>query len=85
MGEWKFAPAIAAGNCVVHKPSSTTPLSFLKVCELFKEAGFPPGVYNCVPGSGSVAGGAICKSKRVGKVSFTGSTKVGRKVMEMSS
>ncbi len=52
MAEWKFAPALAAGNCIVHKPSEETPLTILKIAELFNEAGFPPGVYNIVPGYG---------------------------------
>ena len=85
MCEWKFAPALAAGNCVVHKPSEETPLTILKLCELFKEAGFPPGVFNCVPGYGHRAGETLARSHRVGKISFTGSTLIGRKIMEASS
>lgn len=50
MGAWKFSPALAAGNCVVHKPSEMTPLSILRLAASINEAGFPPGVYNVVPG-----------------------------------
>ncbi|KAL4432607.1 hypothetical protein ABPG74_004900 [Tetrahymena malaccensis] len=85
MCEWKFAPALAAGNCVVHKPSEETPLTILWLCRLFKEAGFPAGVYNCVPGYGPIAGETLARSHRVSKISFTGSTVVGRKIMEASS
>lgn len=85
MCEWKFAPALAAGNCVVHKPSEETPLTILKLCELFKEAGFPAGVYNCVPGYGHSAGETLARSRRVSKISFTGSTAVGRKILEASA
>lgn len=85
MCEWKFAPALAAGNCVVHKPSEITPLTILKVAELVKEAGFPPGVYNIVPGYGPIAGETLARSDRVKKISFTGSTIVGRKIMEASA
>ncbi len=50
MCEWKFGPALAAGNCVVHKPSEVTPLTIMRMAESVKEAGFPPGVYNIIPG-----------------------------------
>lgn len=79
---WKLGPALAAGNCVVLKPSEVTPLSSLKLGELIKEAGFPPGVVNILPGLGSVAGQAISDHRGVGKVSFTGSTVVGRTIMQ---
>lgn len=85
MCEWKFAPALAAGNCLVHKPSEETPLTILRVAELINEAGFPPGVFNIVPGYGNIAGEALSRSRKVGKISFTGSTIVGRKVMEASA
>ena len=51
MCEWKFGPALAAGNCIVHKPSEITPLTILRLAESVKEAGFPPGVYNILPGN----------------------------------
>lgn len=85
MCEWKFGPALAAGNCLVHKPSEETPLTMLKLAELVHEAGFPPGVFNIVPGYGQTAGDTISRSKKISKVSFTGSTLVGRKVMEASA
>jgi aldehyde dehydrogenase (NAD+) len=79
---WKLGPALAAGNCLVIKPSEITPLASLKFAELIKEAGFPPGVVSIVPGYGSVAGQALTEHPDVGKVSFTGSTLTGRKIME---
>jgi len=85
MCEWKFGPALAAGNCVVHKPSEITPLTILRLAESVKEAGFPPGVYNIVPGYGHLAGEALATSHRVKKISFTGSTVVGRKILEYSA
>ncbi|EAR93884.1 NAD-dependent aldehyde dehydrogenase family protein (macronuclear) [Tetrahymena thermophila SB210] len=85
MAEWKYAPALAAGNCIVLKPSEVTPLTVLRLCELVNEAGFPPGVFNVVPGYGHVAGVAITHSKRISKISFTGSSFVGRKILEASS
>jgi aldehyde dehydrogenase (NAD+) len=85
MSEWKFGVALAAGNCVVHKISEETPLSMLKLGELVIKAGFPPGVFNIVPGYGNIAGEALIRSYKVSKISFTGSTMVGRKVMKASS
>lgn len=85
MCEWKFAPALAAGNCVVHKPSEETPLTIMKLCELFKQAGFPEGVFNCVPGYGHTAGETLARSHRVSKISFTGSTAVGKRILEASA
>lgn len=82
---WKVAPALATGNVVVLKQSEITPLSALKLAELVKEAGFPDGVFNVVQGHGNVAGQALTEHPLVGKVSFTGSTIVGRKVMETAA
>lgn len=82
---WKVAPALATGNAVVLKPSEVTPLSALLLAALVKEAGFPDGVFNVVPGYGAVAGQALAEHALVGKVSFTGSTFVGRKVMETAA
>ena len=82
---WKTAPALATGNTIVLKPSEVTPLSALKFAELVKEAGFPDGVFNVVPGYGQTAGQALAEHKLVGKVSFTGSTLVGRKIMETAA
>ncbi|AZQ32604.1 aldehyde dehydrogenase [Streptomyces cyaneochromogenes] len=75
----KIAPALAAGNTVVHKPAEETPLSALYMAELFKRAGVPDGVVNVVTG-GPAAGEALLRNSGVDKVAFTGSTTVGRKV-----
>ncbi|MFE0254119.1 aldehyde dehydrogenase family protein [Streptomyces sp. NPDC059010] len=75
----KIAPALAAGNTVVHKPAEETPLSALYMAELFKKAGVPDGVVNVVTG-GPAAGEALLRHSGVDKVAFTGSTAVGRKV-----
>uniref|UniRef100_UPI003F4993B7 aldehyde dehydrogenase family protein n=1 Tax=Nonomuraea bangladeshensis TaxID=404385 RepID=UPI003F4993B7 len=77
---WKMGPALAAGNTVVLKPSELTPLSTLRVAELMAEVGFPPGVVNIVPGYGATAGARIVEHPGIGKISFTGSTSVGRGV-----
>jgi len=79
---WKLGPALATGNCVVVKPSEVTPLATLKFAELIQEAGFPPGVVNIVTGHGSIAGQALAEHPDVGKVSFTGSTLTGRKILQ---
>ena len=84
MAEWKFGAALAAGNCVVHKMSEVTPLTMLHIGKYIKEAGFPPGVFNIVPGYGPVAGEALCLSPHVDYISFTGSTAVGRKILNYS-
>jgi acyl-CoA reductase-like NAD-dependent aldehyde dehydrogenase len=78
---WKIAPALACGNTVVHKPASYTPLTALKFAELATEVGLPPGVLNVLPGSGAEAGGALVAHPGVAKISFTGSTEVGRGIM----
>ena len=82
---WKLGPALAAGNTVVMKPSEITPLSALRVAELAAEVGFPDGVINIVPGLGTEAGEAIVRHPGIAKVSFTGSTAVGRSVMAGSA
>ncbi|KAJ3769031.1 aldehyde dehydrogenase [Lentinula raphanica] len=81
----KIAPALAAGNTVVIKPSELTPLSALRVCSLVQEAGFPPGVLNVVVGYGNTVGSAISSHMNIDKIAFTGSTLTGRKVMEAAS
>jgi acyl-CoA reductase-like NAD-dependent aldehyde dehydrogenase len=78
---WKCAPALAAGNCVVLKPAAETPLTALRIGRLALEAGLPPGVLNVVPGPGSVAGMALVRHREVDKISFTGSTEVGKLIM----
>lgn len=85
MGAWKLFPALAAGNTIVFKPSEETPLSILRFCELIKEVGFPAGVWNVIPGYGNVAGEALARHPKVAKISFTGSTLVGRKILEASA
>ncbi|HEX2303736.1 MAG TPA: aldehyde dehydrogenase family protein [Gaiella sp.] len=77
IGNWKTAPAIAAGNTVVLKPASLSPLSVLRYAELGLEAGLPAGVLNVVPGPGAAVGDALVEHPLVGKVGFTGSTEVG--------
>jgi acyl-CoA reductase-like NAD-dependent aldehyde dehydrogenase len=77
IANWKVAPAIAAGNAVVLKPASLTPLTALRYAELALEAGIPPGVLNVVPGPGATVGAALVDHPDVGKIGFTGSTEVG--------
>jgi acyl-CoA reductase-like NAD-dependent aldehyde dehydrogenase len=72
MSAWKIFPALAAGNTIVLKPSDETPLTSLKLAELFVEAGFPAGVVNIVPGNGNTVGARITSHEKVRKVSFTG-------------
>lgn len=81
MGAWKLAPALAAGNTCILKPPSITPLSSRRVAELAAEVGFPNGVINIVPGD-AVVGAALVDHPGIAKISFTGSTGVGRKVAE---
>lgn len=81
MAAWKLAPALAAGNCCVLKPSELTPLSALELAAMIKEAGFPDGVVNIVTGGGSPAGQALTEHPGVDKLVFTGGTVTGRKVM----
>lgn len=80
MAAWKLAPALAAGNSIVLKPAEQTPLSALRLAELFKQAGVPDGVVNVVTGDGRT-GEALVKHRGVDKIAFTGSTEVGRQVM----
>ncbi len=81
MAAWKIAPALAAGNCVVLKPSERSAFSPIRLAELFVEAGGPPGVFNVVNGLGPVAGAALALHPDVAKISFTGSTATGRRLM----
>ncbi|HET7428971.1 MAG TPA: aldehyde dehydrogenase family protein [Gaiellales bacterium] len=80
IANWKAAPALAAGNTVVLKPASLTPLSVLRYAELAVEAGMPPGTLNVVPGPGSTVGDALVTHPAVGKIGFTGSTEVGASI-----
>ena len=81
----KIAPALACGNTVVHKPSPATPLTALKMAELFAEANFPEGVMNVITGDGVVLGEALAKHPGVDKIAFTGSTEVGKAIIRNSA
>lgn len=85
IASWKIAPALAMANTVVVKPAEQTPLTVLRLGELALAAGIPAGVLNVVPGRGEVAGEALVKHPVVRKISFTGSTEVGRKVMKLAA
>jgi betaine-aldehyde dehydrogenase len=82
---WKAAPALAAGNCVVLKPASLSPLTALKLGELAHAAGLPPGVLQVLPGPGGAIGEALIMHPLIRKVSLTGSTEVGRRAMELAA
>jgi aminomuconate-semialdehyde/2-hydroxymuconate-6-semialdehyde dehydrogenase len=77
---WKIAPAIAAGNCVVAKPSEMTPVTAYLLAHICKEAGLPDGVLNIIHGTGAVAGEAIVKNPEIKAISFTGSTRAGERI-----
>jgi len=85
MQAWKLGPALATGNCVVMKLAEQTPLSGLYIAQLIKEAGFPAGVVNMVPGYGPTAGGAIVNHPDIDKVAFTGSTEVGKIIQRQAA
>jgi acyl-CoA reductase-like NAD-dependent aldehyde dehydrogenase len=85
MASWKLAPALAAGNTVIVKPAEQTPLSMLLFAELVKEAGIPDGVVNVLNGVGEVTGAALAGHPGVDKVAFTGSTPVGRRIINAAS
>lgn len=82
---WKVAPALAAGNTVVVKPASLTPLTALLFAKLASDAGLPAGVLNVVPGPGEAAGMALVRHPRVTKISFTGSTDIGKQVARIAA
>ena len=82
MAVWKIAPALAAGNTVVLKPAEQAPMSCLRLAELFVEAGGPPGVFNVVNGLGEEAGRALALHDDVRKITFTGSTAVGKLILQ---
>ncbi|MGI8517268.1 MAG: aldehyde dehydrogenase family protein [Acidimicrobiia bacterium] len=82
---WKVAPALAMGNTVVLKPAEITPLTALVLAELAMEAGLPAGALSVVTGRGSVVGEALAAHPDVAKVSFTGSTEVGTRIMELAA
>ncbi|MED1471005.1 aldehyde dehydrogenase family protein [Bacillus salipaludis] len=85
MVSWKVAPALAAGCTIVLKPAEQTPLSALYFAELVEKAGFPPGVINIVPGFGAIAGNAVVEHPDVNKISFTGSTAIGKQIMKKAA
>ncbi len=79
---WKIMPALVAGNSVILKPASDTPLLAIKLVEILMEAGLPPGVVNVLPGPGGVTGKAIVQHPRIKAISFTGSLETGKWIME---
>ncbi len=85
MGAWKVLPAVAAGNTIVLKPSELTPLTTLLFAEIATEAGIPPGVVNVLTGTGPDCGAVLLRHPEVDMVSFTGSTRVGRTVLEAAA
>ncbi|MHB2017764.1 MAG: aldehyde dehydrogenase family protein [Candidatus Xenobia bacterium] len=82
LASWKLGPALAAGNTVVLKPSSNTPLTALRLAELAAEAGFPEGVLNVVTGPGESVGMALVRHPGVDKIAFTGDTRTGQRIVE---
>ena len=82
---WKIAPALMAGNTIIVKPAETTPLTNLRCAEIFERAGLPNGVLNVVTGYGDIVGEAIVRSPLVRKISFTGETVTGKRIMETAS
>jgi 4-guanidinobutyraldehyde dehydrogenase/NAD-dependent aldehyde dehydrogenase len=82
MASWKIAPALAAGNSVILKPSEKSPLSALRLAELAIEAGIPAGVFNVLPGFGHEAGSALALHMDVDCIAFTGSTRTGKQIMQ---
>jgi acyl-CoA reductase-like NAD-dependent aldehyde dehydrogenase len=85
LGSWSIAPALAAGNTVVLKPSELTPLSSLYVARLTAEAGFPDGVFNVVPGDGATCGEVLIGHPDVAMISFTGSPETGRRIATVAA
>jgi len=85
MAIWKLGPALAAGNTVVLKPSELTPCTAMELAAIIREVGVPPGVVNIVTGFGQEAGEAMVRDPRVDKISFTGSTAVGKKIMALAA
>ena len=85
MATAKMAPALAAGCTVIIKPAEETPLTTLRYAELIEESGFPPGVVNVITGDGHVTGAALAAHPGVDKVAFTGSTEIGKRIVEAST
>lgn len=85
MASWKVAPALACGNTVILKPAEQTPLTALRLGELVLEAGLPDGVVNIITGFGPGAGSSIAEHPEIDKVAFTGSTEVGKLILQVSA
>ncbi len=85
MAVWKLAPALAMGNSVVLKPASNTPLTALRLAELIDETDLPKGVLNVITGGGASVGEELASNPMVDKIAFTGSTVVGRRIMQLAS
>jgi len=85
MAGWKIAPALAAGNAVVLKPSELTPLSAVRLARLAIDAGLPSGLFNVVQGEGALTGDLLCRHPDVAKITFTGSTETGARIMTASA
>src|ERR1041384_4403515 len=84
MASWKIGPVLAAGNSLVLKPSEKSPLTALRLAELALEAGLPPGVFNVLPGYGNEVGSALGLHMDVDCIAFTGSTRVGKQILQMA-
>jgi 4-guanidinobutyraldehyde dehydrogenase/NAD-dependent aldehyde dehydrogenase len=84
MTAWKIAPALAAGNSVILKPSEKSPLSALRLAEIALQAGLPPGVFNVLPGYGAEVGAALALHMDVDAIAFTGSTRTGKQILQMA-
>ena len=85
MAVWKLGPALAAGCTIVMKPSELTPVTAMELAKIIDEVGLPPGVVNIIPGYGVDAGEAVVNHPGVDKIAFTGSTAVGKKIMQLAS
>ena len=85
MGSWKIGPALAAGNCVVIKPASVTPVTTLMLADVCTQAGVPAGVVNAVNGPGGTVGEELAAHPDIGKIAFTGSTEIGRRIMQLGA
>src|SRR5258706_15485498 len=82
---WKVAPALAAGNCAVLKPAEVSPLTALALAALAGDAGLPASVFQVLPGTGAEVGEALVPHSQIAKISFTGSTAVGSRIMELAA
>lgn len=85
MSVWKIAPALAAGNTIVFKPSEVTPITATKLFEILEKVGLPKGVANMVMGAGPIVGNEIAASNKVDMISFTGGTKTGKHIMRTAA